>query len=180
MNEVNVIITNGAISYKFYWLKQTPMGIYHGFRLGSKDGTHWSYHADGKSWCTIKGKKEMKSKLIPLSEIKDVCFLCTVARNFNANIQKDKLLKDSVYKGERLDNIVWLDIRSFPTNSTVNILLHLVRPHFLSTMLSYPRYAKKDKDDFHVIQIVNSINPWLLIHATSFKKAIQRNKEVKI
>lgn len=174
MSEINIVITNGTIFRKFYWLKQTPNGIYHGYHLKEKENLYHSYHSDGNSWITIKNKKIDKHTLIPLESIKEITNLLTLGFN-PSNFEKVALSLKAYESYKNLKGIVWIDIRSFSINSTVNISLNLVRPEYLSKLFSFSRYKQKNKKEFHLIRLVNSINPWLLIHAIGLEKPIQKN-----
>jgi|GEM_PF-1810856 len=156
---VNIVINYGTKAYKFLWIKQTSGGIYWGFYSKKIKGLHMSHHVDGNCHTKLNGKYIQERKSILLSDIKDIYPLATVCP---CGAEAADVLS-VLYNQERLQNIVWVDMRCFPKNSTVNIHLYLARPEKLSE-LSSPWFNKKEGNDYHLIQIINAINPWLVVH----------------
>jgi hypothetical protein len=162
MGKVTVILTDGHNSYKYYWLKQTSQGIYHGFSNDKKDNTHFSYHTDGKSHLKTKRLKQMEVRQEPLSNIRGIKELISIAHPSSTNLSEFGRV---VYKQEKLDNAIWIDVRCFPKNAPFSIKIYLAAPEHVGTLVK--QMDRKSKRDYHLIQIINSINPWVVVHVSS-------------
>jgi hypothetical protein len=162
MSKVTIILTDGSKSYKYYWLKQTSQGIYHGFFSDKKDNTHFSYHLDGKSHLRAGRDEQMVNSQEPLSNIRDVKELINIAHPPRINLSEFGRV---VYRQEKFDNAIWIDARCFPKNAPFSIKIYLVAPERLGTLIK--QVDRKNKRDYHLIQIINSINPWVVVHVSS-------------
>lgn len=159
MNKVHIVYTNGVESYKVYWVSQHKNGIYHGFCLKGHD-LHHSYHKDGKVHIKQNGTKLPLYKSVPISDIKDYYSLM----NFNSG-EIDYWGKKyyEPYKNEKLKNIVWIDTRLFSNDKQIQVELGLLKPEFIS-LLASERFRKTEDKDYRLIQIIQDINPWLIVH----------------
>ncbi len=164
MSRVNIVYTNGNKSFKVYWISQHGNDIYHGFHLRIQQDFHQSHHKDGKIHLRISGKKLPISNSLPISEIKKLYSL----QNFNAGDIEWMQKYYYPYNNEKLDNIVWIDTRLFPNDIQIQIELYLVRPEFIDC-LSGVRFRKLNNKDYRLIQIIQAINPWLIIQVRNLK-----------
>ncbi len=158
--EANIVITYGSASYKFLWIRQTDKGIYYGLHDRTCHNLHMSYHTGGKRHTVIKGREEQKFQSIPLSAVTGIFPITTICPGAFETTRALSI----PYDNEPLKNIVWIDMRLFPCNSAVNISVYLVKPEKISD-LSSPWFSRKAKADYHLIQIINAFDPWLLVHA---------------
>lgn len=165
MSLVNIVYTNGTKHYKVYWVSQSNDGdIYHGLAFKGQQDFHYSYHKSGKTHLK-QGKKTLPMyELISISKIKDI------HNFFNINIG-DMEWVGKYYKpftSKKQKNVVWVDTRLFPNDIQIQVELYLVRPECISG-LSGQHFRKKCKDDYRLIQIVQDINPWLIVHIRNLK-----------
>jgi hypothetical protein len=164
MSKVNIVYTNGAESYKVYWVSQHKNDIYHGFYLKGHN-LHQSHHRDGKVHIKKNGDKLSLYKSVPISEIKDYYHLTS----FNAG-ELDYWGRKyyAPYKSEKLKNIVWIDTRLFSNNQQTQVELGLLKPEFICILASR-RFRKIEDKDYRLIQIIQDSNPWLIVHVRNLK-----------
>lgn len=164
MSKVNIVFTNGIEAYKVYWVSQHKQNIYHGFYLKGHD-FHWSHHKDGKVHIKKNGEELPLYYSVPISDIKDYYALT----NFNAG-EMDYFGRKyySVYKNEKLKNIIWIDTRLFSNIQQIQVELGLLKPEFIS-LLATDQFRKIEDKDYRLIQIIQDIEPWLIIHARNLK-----------
>lgn len=164
MSKVNIVFTDGKETYKVYWISQHKYDIYHGFYLKGQD-FHQSHHKDRKVHLKKNREKLPLYNSIPISEIKDYYSLT----NFNAGEMNYFGRKYySSYKNEKLKNIVWIDTRLFSNNKQIQVELGLLKPESIS-LLASERFRKIEDKDYRLIQIIQDINPWLIVHVRNLK-----------
>jgi len=164
MNRVNIVYTNGIKSFKVYWISQHGNNMYHGFHLKIKQDFHFSHHKEGKNFITIDDKSLPTYVSIPISEIKDIYNL----HNFNGGDMEWMEKYYCPYKNEKLENIVWVDTRLFPNDIQIQVELYLIRPEFIS-VLATERFRRINEEDYRLIQVIQNINPWLIIQTRNLK-----------
>ena len=164
MSSVTIIITDGVRALKFCSVKQSSGGIYCILHLKEGKGLHFSYHLDGVVHLKDTKNRVTMPKRIPLKEIKKIYSIGTFS--FGDSAFQDRHF--SPYDNEKLSNIVWIDTRCFSKYYSPNLHLYLVRPEYLSD-LSGEWFKKKEEDDYHLIQIINAINPWLVVFVNGIK-----------
>ncbi|MFH2137398.1 MAG: hypothetical protein ABII88_02680 [Candidatus Omnitrophota bacterium] len=159
--EINILYTNGKGIYKIYWIKQSVQkDIYHGFHNKKFEGLHWSHHKDGNTFVRSTKSQPYKTHTgSPIAKIKDLYNLPTICVKGN-NLSEQGFSK---YGSKKLANPILVDTRLFPDDSTINIHLSLLPPDKIERLNS-KWFHKKHKDDYKILQIVQDINPWLVIH----------------
>jgi len=165
MSLVNIVYTNGTKHYKVYWVSQSKDGdIYHGHAWRGQQDSHFSYHKSGITHIREGNKMLPMYKTIPISKIEDI------HNFFNFNVGDieywGKYYKPFTSKKQK--NVVWVDTRLFPNDIQIQVELYLVKPECISG-LSGQHFRKKCKDDYRLIQIVQDINPWLIVHIRNLK-----------
>jgi hypothetical protein len=165
MSLVNIVYTNGTKHYKVYWVSQGNDGdIYHGCAFKGQPDFHYSYHKSGITHAKQGEKTFPMYKTIPISKIEDIHSF------WNCNVG-DMEWAEKYYKpftSRKPKNVVWVDTRLFPNDIQIQFELYLVRPECISG-LSGQHFRKKCKDDYRLIQIVQDINPWLIVHIRNLK-----------
>ena len=165
MSKVNIVYTNGVDSYRVYWVKQNSQGdIYHGFVFNKKVDFHYSYHKSGKAHISEGRKKLPMGNRIPTKDIKDIQNLI----NFNPGNKEWAEKYFRPYGSNMLKNIVWVDSRLFPNDIQIQVELYLVKPECISS-LANQQFRKKCKDDYRLVQIIQDIKPWLIVHIRNLK-----------
>ena len=164
MSRVNIVYNYGDNLYSVYWVAQHGEEIYHGFHFKGKQDFHFSHHKDGKVHLKINGKCLPLGTQVSISEVKDIYNL----HNLNAGDEEWAKKYYSPYNNRKLDNIVLVDTRLFSNKLQIQIELYLIKPKSLS-LLSGEHFRSANKEDYRLIQIVQDINPRLIVHVRNLK-----------
>jgi hypothetical protein len=160
---VIIVYNYGANLYEVYWISQHGNEIYHGPCLKDKN-FHFSHHKDGKRHLKFKGQYLSLGSRIPISEIKDIYNL----QNINVGDEAWAQKYYPSYNNKRLENIVLVDTRLFSNISQIQIELYLIKPDSLYR-LSEGHFKQINKNDYRLIQIIQDITPWLVVHIRNLK-----------
>ena len=165
MKKVNLVYTNGEKSFQVYWIKQCKEDIYHGFAMKDGQNFHWSHHRDGSVRVKAGSNYQPMYKGVKITDI-DKMYSLGCVNVGDINYWAEKYYKP--YKGNKLSNVIWVDTRLFPNDIQIQIELLLVRPEYIS-ILNSEQFRKVSDKDYRLIQIVQDINPWLIVHIRNLK-----------
>jgi len=150
--KAKVLVTNGAKFVDVFWINHTGTDIYCG---PSFVNSHRSYHASGFVRSKLSGFECNEKHHVPLATFSGEFLLEGLGI---ANIPE--WFTDSTdsldFRGGETDTFLVLDLRTVPTDVTVNIRIGLLEPSRADLLL--PKLASFDVQQ---ILFVTSTAPWI-------------------
>lgn len=145
---IELVATDGSTPKRIAWFNRKPTGFYSGIFISGKN-VYSSYHKDGNRWVKVDGERKVLGKGQHLDRFKGIERLHISA----FNKEEFENLPSKTFRMNKIDGVVYLDIRTFPQHD-INVVVELLEPNHLELI---KRGASSD------IHIFTSMNPWLVI-----------------
>jgi len=150
--KAKVLVTNGTKFVDVFWINHSGADIYCGPSFWN---SHRSYHASGSVHSKLSGTLCNETTHIPLATFAGEFFLeglgiANIPEWFTASSESQD------FRGGETDTFLVLDLRTVPSDVTVNIRIGLLEPSRAD--LLFPKLASFDVQQ---ILFVTSTVPWI-------------------
>jgi hypothetical protein len=150
--KVKILLTNGKKFIDVFWLLHDGSDIYCG---PSSIDSKRSYHASGKVHSRFSGKLYNEKKHIPLANFSGE-FLLEGLGIGNLPLWFEQTEGFSEFSGKKTDIFLVIDLRTVPSDVTINIRIGLLEPWRTDLLISQVNNLEVQQ-----MLIATAVRPWI-------------------
>jgi hypothetical protein len=150
--QTKILLTNGKKFIDVFWLSHDGRDIYCGPTFSDSKR---SYHSSGKVHSRFSGELYNEKNHIPLANFAGE-FLLDGLSIANVPLWFDETIGFREFRGRKADIFLVIDLRTIPSDVTINIRIGLLEPWRTDLLVS-----QINSLDIQQMLIATSVRPWI-------------------